>query len=211
MFTSILTFAVMLAAFLLAFVLHELAHGWVADKLGDPTAREQGRLTLNPFKHVGLVPSLVLPVLTYLLLGFVLAAGKAVPVNSLNFKSARWGMVLVAVAGPLMNVVLAFFFLVVLVCLHTPQEIWDLADSGLSSWSTLQLFLIASYLYNVLLALFNLLPIPPLDGSHILAAVLPGKLRRLMYTRGFQIGGFVLILVCLYLGWFQSLIGFILT
>ena len=145
-------------------ILHEVAHGHVANALGDPTARLAGRLTLNPIRHVDLFGSIILPLLLILTPGnFIIGWAKPVPYNPYNFqKGGRWGELLVAGAGPATNVLLAIAFaLVAHVGAHIPF---------LVSCSFIVVYV------NILLAFFNLIPIPPLDGSKILSALLPSPL-----------------------------------
>ena len=159
-------------------IIHEFSHGWVADRLGDPTARYAGRLTLNPIVHIDKWGTLLMPLLLYFLTGgaFIFAYAKPVPYNPYNLKNQKWGPSLVAVAGPLSNFLLAAMFGAAIQFLPlTPSLI------GLLS--------IIVYA-NVLLGVFNLVPIPPLDGSKILYAILPdsmGQIKRLLEQYGFFI------------------------
>ena len=156
-----LALAAYLGAILLAVTVHEFAHAWAADRLGDPTPRREGRLTLNPLAHLDPVGGLML-----LLFGFGWA--RPVPVNPWFFRDARKGMLLVALAGPLANVVLAWMAKVLLeLLLHSGQ---------LSPWAVLMSpvgrFLRLAQNLNLWLAAFNLIPVPPLDGSRVLAGLL---------------------------------------
>jgi len=145
-------------------VLHEVAHGYTAQYLGDNTAEQAGRLTLNPIKHLDFFGSFLMPVLLYLASGgaFFFAAAKPVPYNPNNLKNPRSGGAIIALAGPLTNFTLAIIFGVAVRLLsYTPV-------------SDLFLSLLALICYvNILLGVFNLVPIPPLDGSRVLFAVLP--------------------------------------
>ena len=152
----------------IAIVFHEVAHGWAALALGDPTAKERQRLTLNPLRHVDPVGTLLVPGALALFGGPVFGWAKPVPVNFARLRNPRLGMMLVAAAGPVTNLLLATLGAVMLGLyagsLTAPPE-------GASEYvfGGLQLFI----LINVFLALFNLLPIPPFDGSHIVEGLLP--------------------------------------
>ncbi len=148
-------------------IIHEYAHGWVADRLGDPTARYAGRLSINPLVHIDLWGTILLPVGLYLISQgqFLFAYAKPVPFNPYNLKPRTWGPALVGLAGPLANLLLALVFSLVL----------KLFPIG-SVWS----FFIGIIVYaNIGLMIFNLIPIPPLDGSKVLFAVLPDSFRSL--------------------------------
>jgi len=162
-------------------ILHEYMHGWVADQLGDPTARYAGRLTLDPRVHIDKFGTIILPavmLLFGLLTGsyFLFAYAKPVPYNPYNLKNQKWGPALVAFAGPFANLFLAFIF--GLIIQFAPL-----------SATMIELAFIIVYA-NVLLAVFNLVPIPPLDGSKLLFAVLPNSMwqvRKFLEQYGFYI------------------------
>lgn len=151
-------------------IFHEYMHGWVADQLGDPTARYAGRLTLNPIVHIDLLGTLVLPLLLFLGSGgrFLFAYAKPVPYNPYNLKNQQWGPALVAIAGPSANFILAILFGLVL----------RFAPISAITHEFVKVIVYA----NVLLGVFNLVPIPPLDGSKILYAILPSSLDWLKST-----------------------------
>jgi Zn-dependent protease len=156
---------VFLAVLILSLSFHEAAHAWTANRLGDPTARLLGRLTLNPLSHVDVVGTILFPVLASLS-GFPLIGwAKPVPVNSANLRSPRRDFAVVAAAGPASNLLLAFggILLLALVVTEEVTGAWHLA------------FLRYFVQMNVLLAAFNLLPVPPLDGGNILAGVVPER------------------------------------
>ncbi len=175
--STITTMIATLVAVLLAITFHETAHGYVAYRLGDPTAKNQGRLTLNPIAHLDPIGALMM---------FVAGFGwaKPVPVNPFYFQGDRMkGMMLVSVAGPLTNLVLSFvaYFMFV-------------AGNGFYTIPFLNVFLTQMILLNIYLAIFNLIPIPPLDGSKILAGFLP-KATAYKYLTTVEKYGFVILLV----------------
>ena len=145
-------------------ILHEVAHGFAAEMLGDPTARLQGRLTLNPLAHIDLFGSIILPAISYFFGGFIIGWAKPVPYNPYNLKNQRWGEAIVAGAGPATNIGIALIFGLFL------------RFSGASVSATLLGIISTIVLINLVLALFNLVPIPPLDGSKILFSIAPNKL-----------------------------------
>ena len=154
---------------LAAIVFHEVAHGWVAYRLGDPTAAAMGRLTLNPLSHIDVVGTVLLPALLIWAGAPVFGYAKPVPVDYDNLKDPRCDMVRVALAGPGANMVLALLSLVLLKLIL----VTDSASAG-SMASYLWYMGVASVRINVMLALFNLLPVPPLDGGRVLVGLLPG-------------------------------------
>lgn len=181
----LLQLALLVAVLLFSIIIHEVAHGYVALLNGDPTARMLGRLTLNPVPHIDPVGTVLLPALLLLShAGILFGWARPVPVNSRNFRSYGWGELTVSAAGPLSNLALAA------VC----AALLRLGGANLG------LLTLASYgvQINIILALFNLFPIPPLDGSHILAILLPPELARLY--RYLEPVGFILILILFYTG-----------
>ncbi len=172
-------------------IVHEVAHGYLALLNGDPTAKLSGRITLNPIPHIDPIGTLLLPALL-VLSGARLLFGWArpVPVNPMNFRNYTWGELTVSAAGPLSNLALAVVFALLLRLNLGNVGLMKLAYYGVS--------------INIFLALFNLIPIPPLDGSHVLAAVLPRDLLRLY--RHLEPVGFILILVLFYTGIMGALI-----
>lgn len=165
-------------------ILHEIMHGWVASKLGDPTAKIMGRLTLNPLPHIDPIMSVLVPVLL-LFSGspIIFGAAKPVPVNPIHFKDPRKDMALVALAGPGTNIVLA------------------LIGAGLahifSSVFPLYYFFSLVTFYNLMLAFLNLIPIPPLDGSKVFSIILPDHIARTYLSIG-SIGIFILFFLLLF-------------
>jgi len=166
-----------------AIVLHEVAHGWVANRLGDHTARDRGRLTLNPVSHVDLFGTIIMPILLYLSTHgkFVFGYAKPVPINPFNFKDPKKGMAFSSLAGPGVNLIMAlsfaFFLRVVLPNVEgfIPRSEWESIG--------LPIILMLGYgvLINVGLALLNLIPVPPLDGSRIVYWLLPDTMASAYY------------------------------
>ncbi len=161
---------------IIAVTFHEAAHGYAAEALGDPTAREQGRVTLNPIKHVDPVGTLMVPglllIVQALTIGRVDAMfgwAKPVPVDPWRLDNPRWGMMWVAAAGPAMNIILAF---IGALAAHVAGLVEG--ESAAILLRSIALFMVV----NLVLACFNMLPIPPLDGGRILTALLPGPLAR---------------------------------
>ena len=184
-FPYLLEAALMAVVLLFSIIVHEVAHGYVALLNGDPTARILGRITLNPVPHIDMVGTIILPLLLLMShAGILFGWAKPVPVNPLNYRNYRWGEFAVSAAGPVSNLVLAAIFSVVLRLGLENPGLMQLAYFGVS--------------INIFLALFNLIPLPPLDGSHILALVLPPELARL-YSH-LQPVGFILILILFYTG-----------
>jgi Zn-dependent protease len=181
-----LTIIVLLTILIMSIVLHELSHGYVAEFLGDPTPRLQGRLTLNPLKHLELFGSVIVPIVTSLA-HFPFGWAKPIQWNPYNVKNKRVGELLISLAGPLANILIALVFGFVI-----RSGALTLPDSFI---------LISSYIVmiNITLAVFNLIPIPPLDGSKILFSILPPKLS---YVRtAFEKYSLVLVAILLFVLW----------
>lgn len=160
--------AILVPCLIVAIVFHEVAHGWTALALGDPTAQERQRLSLNPLRHVDPVGTLLVPGALALLGGPIFGWAKPVPVNARRLRNPRYGMMAVAAAGPATNILLAFAGTLVV------GVVLGLTGAALPEWA-LTAF-ISFILINSFLALFNLLPIPPFDGSHIVGGLLPRRL-----------------------------------
>jgi Zn-dependent protease len=157
----------LILALVISVVLHEVAHAYAANALGDPTARLEGRLSVNPLVHIDPLMSVIIP--GFLVLSgspILFGAAKPVPYNPYNFSNQKWGEALVAVAGPVMNIALALIFALVV----NFASVLNLSDTFVS-------LAIQVMIMNLFLAFFNLVPIPPLDGSKILPRLLPFGLR----------------------------------
>ena len=152
-------------------ILHELSHGLVAYWLGDRTAKDAGRLSLNPIKHIDPYMSILVPVILFLLKAPVFGGAKPVPVNHSNLKWREWGMALVAIAGPLTNFLLAFIFFLIG---HFSGLLYG------SGGEIAEFFISEAILINLGFMIFNLIPIPPLDGSRVLYAISPDGVRNVL-------------------------------
>jgi|TARA_B110000467_G_scaffold147864_1_gene153276 Zn-dependent protease len=187
------TLLIYIIPLLFAITLHEAAHGWAASKLGDHTARMMGRVTLNPVKHIDPVGTILVPLLLVIMsVGFIFGWAKPVPINFRALKSQKSGMILVALAGPGANFLMAIGWVIIaIISINLNQPIF-LKMAGIGIF------------FNILLAVFNLLPIPPLDGSRVISALLPGPLA---YKYGqFEQYGFLILLGLMYIGGFQLVV-----
>jgi len=201
MFELILELALLLLAAATAIILHEVAHGWVAYRLGDPTAKLAGRLTLNPLAHIDPLGTVLVPVMLLLFAYFARAPiiifgwAKPVPINPLYFRRPYRDMMLVGLAGPGINLSLA----------GVGTALWYLLrNAGEGAPEALTLFLAIFILINIILACYNLIPIPPLDGSRVLAYFLPPRGRLLL--RHLEPFGIAAVFGILFLLWQTDLV-----
>jgi Zn-dependent protease len=179
-----------------AIVLHEYAHAWVADKLGDPTARRMGRLSLDPLKHIDPFGTILLPLLLYLpfALGWtkspvIFGFAKPVPFDPRNLRQPRRDIMLVRLAGPLANILIAFVLA---------------QGAGFAQNPFAREILVTGVVLNIALAVFNMIPMPPLDGSGILYAILPPRLLAVV-ARMDNFVGIIIVFVMLNMGWLDFL------
>jgi Zn-dependent protease len=184
--------------------LHELAHGWVAYRLGDPTAKLHGRLTLNPIKHLDPLGTAMFFITAAIPGGFIFGWAKPIPVSPYYFKSRQRGMMWVGMAGPATNFVLAVLFAV---ALNLLEPVLNVADPGAGrEWVFTLLFL--AMRVNVVLGVFNLIPVPPLDGSRIVGGFLPrGAYEKWVAVDRYGMFLIVILIVVLSYGGADDLIG----
>ncbi len=166
MFSQPMVFVAWLLAVLIALTIHEFSHGLFAFRQGDPTAKIMGRISLNPLRHIDIFGFLAM-----LFLGFGWA--KPVPINPIYFKNKKWGNAIVSIAGPMSNLFVALFFGIILKILYS--------YTGISGDNLMVNFLYFIVLINLIFCIFNLIPIPPLDGSHVLFSILGEKFSEVKY------------------------------
>ena len=184
---------------IVAIALHEVSHGYVAFRLGDPTAKLLGRLTLNPIAHIDLFGTIIMPILLYTLTDgrFMFGYAKPVPINPMNFKKPRQGMAISAAAGPVTNMVLAFTsFLIMNILFPLASLLPDTVAETV--FKPIILILQASIYVNVVLGVLNMIPIPPLDGGRVLTGMLPSK-QAMLFSK-IEPFGFIIVLVLFYTG-----------
>ena len=181
-------FIFFVAILITSIVIHEVAHGYAADMLGDPTAKLAGRLTLNPIGHLDITGSFIVPVFMYFTTGYMFGWAKPVPYNPYNLRKGKWGPAVVAIAGPLANIFVALVFGLLIrfgSTIGLPIAFYDI-------------FALIVFL-NILLAVFNMLPIPPLDGSKVFFAILPYKYQHIQQT--LEQYGFMILLFVIFVAW----------
>jgi len=181
---------ILIIAFLVeSIVLHEIAHGYVALLFGDRTAERQGRLTFNPIPHIDPLWTIVMPIVAYFLSGgtFIIGGAKPVPVNPLNYRRPVMGDICVSVAGVAVNFLIAVIMILLLNMVH-------IVSGNLTGSVAVYVLLHAAFL-NIVLAMFNLIPIPPLDGSHLFKYLLPRELRSGYEMLGRTGAGFIILII----------------
>ncbi len=189
---------------LFAITLHEVAHGWVANKLGDSTSKMLGRLTINPIKHIDPIGTIALPigmvVMSLATIGTPMAFGwaKPIPVNTRNLKQPRRDMAIVAIAGPLSNLIMAVFWTLVMIITMNV-----ISDEGIARgfYTMSQIGVV----FNLILMVLNLLPLPPLDGGRVLAGLVPRSTADMLDR--IEPYGFMILIALLFLGVLDQVIG----
>lgn len=201
---DIMLLLILIIGIAMSIIMHEVAHGWIADYLGDPTARLSGRLTLNPIPHIDPIGTILVPLISYFSIGYIFGWAKPVPIDPYNLKNPKKDLLFISLAGPATNIALAIILSVFLriLILILPSE------ASLKLLSDLFGGLIGT---NILLAVFNLIPIHPLDGEKILAGILPDNESRKFNIFMNRFGMILLLILILPLFGGNSLISPIIS
>lgn len=192
---KILDFVIQIAMLLFAVSVHESAHGWMAEKFGDPTARMQGRITLNPIAHIDLVGSIIFPIILAIMHAPVFGWAKPVIVNPYNLRNYRRATIFISAAGPGSNIITASVGIGLFLILKRVNIELLMSAGGMQ---VIGLLLFNLIIINIFLAIFNLIPVPPLDGSGIMEGLLHGEaLHNYLKLKPY---GFILLLLIIYTG-----------
>jgi Zn-dependent protease len=186
------------AIFLLSLTVHECAHAFAAEKSGDPTGRYLGRITLNPIPHIDILGTVIFPLIAFTSGAMMFGWAKPVPFNPMNLRDRRWGEICIALAGPFSNILLVILFMIIGKVVLPDTRILEYAlyyDDA----NPVAMVLATGIQLNVVLAVFNLIPIPPLDGHHVLRNLLPDSLAE-AYAQIPDMVGFAVLLLLIYLG-----------
>ncbi len=196
--SSVLTFLVQIGALLFAVSIHESAHGWMAEKFGDPTARMQGRITLNPIAHIDPVGSVIFPIILAIMKAPVFGWAKPVMVNTNNLRDPKRANIFISAAGPGSNILAACAGIALFLVFKSfgLVNLAGLVSSDGPGLLTMLLFYLI--IINIYLAIFNLIPVPPLDGSGILEGLLSGE--ALFHYRKLRPYGFIILILVIYTG-----------
>jgi len=185
---------------LIAITFHELSHGLVANKLGDPTAKIMGRLTLNPIAHIDLIGTILMPLMLIILTNgqFVFGYAKPVPINPMNFRNPKKDMAISAAAGPITNILLAIASMMILKFIIAPLSLLLPESLSITVMKPLIMIFTSSVIINVVLAVFNMIPIPPFDGGRVLIGFLPHK-QAVSFSR-IEPFGFIIVIILIVTG-----------
>ena len=186
--------------FLLSLTVHECAHAWMAERVGDPTARYLGRVTLNPIPHIDPVGTILFPLIAYTTGAWLFGWAKPVPYNPLNLRDRKWGESLIALAGPLSNVLLAAIFLILAKSILQTSMAASLGDLI----PAVRAILNKGIEINIILAIFNMIPVPPLDGSKVLMNLLPDSVAE-SYAQIPDWTGFIVLILLMQVGFINAL------
>lgn len=207
---NIISIVISLFILLFAITVHEAAHGWAAYKLGDPTAYAMGRITLNPLAHIDPIGTILLPLILVVMRAPPFGWAKPVPVNPLNLRNPRRDNLLISAAGPLSNMIVAFMAFIGILILKSldPNLVGGKGGAFFNLLSGIFLILYYAVLINVILALFNLIPIPPLDGSGVLLGLLSDEATQ-KYEK-IRPYGFLILIILIMTGIIGGILGIIL-